>query len=584
MKTDDIQLKSLALLNLAGVSYSPTSNYILVGNTISGAKVYSSKNLATSDDLSSGAKLVHVLAAIVTPFNVLSKKEKDAIEHLAATSGNRKIVDSLDKDSLAKSGIAFSKNILSIVKSNTDHKAGTNSAGVLYDTWGVLSPAQKSLAIAALGIQTHQATSQGGPVCDLKIIDGKDQVFTVQDALDLLKAGKNPYGLVLNWEQIRKLHAVFGGKPTPEAMFDFADSHELLGKGTNDAAILGVSSQAIIQNGGKAAPQYGVGAIAIPSGKTPPQGYAKTAQLEGGDLISPQANIPSAAGALQNSLTGTKAGQHGVSSGAANIYSKWVSSDKKSSNKGVEGGSALIAGASKFKKTNPYLYGALVAFLSHYTKDSLSSNNPIEYIASLAGVALSRLVTGKKEAKAEMEGMLVAKRIGSQTPGEFAKVQINLRGLYASFGVSSKADAYQLSNQAYAEDRINELDLVAMQEIFNVVYDDNGLDAAQKLMNGKDRGLEIIRANIPVATNKMAEEQASIHKEVLTQMIKEEARQRNAVRYAKQQQKTEEEIQESSDNSQEEGVETPSNESEGSSFDNAQATAQSTTPQMGATP
>lgn len=549
---------SQSILTIAGVYSTPQKDSRPAGFSRTGAAVYVLNTLANSSNTEAGSAVLHSFAAMVAPFGVLTKKEKEAINQMAKESGSEKLINSLNKEHKDRKGSTFVAILLKAVGANDRNALGFLAATKLFDHWGVISPAQKSIAIAILAVQTHK-TSEGGPVCDIKIIDGPDnQIFYVRDALDLFAAGKNPYPLVEYWDQIYRLFKIYGGKPTPEIMADFATSHKLIGLAVNGAVVPGVSREAIKQNGGKSAPQYGVGALAIPRGKTPPQGYSKAASLQGGDIIAPSANANTAAGALQGSLTGTKAGQDGVSSDAVGVYSKWKKEDKKNEDKGADGGSALIAGLNALKESNPYLYGAMIAFITRYVSDKIEASNPVEYAASLAGIALARLVTGRAEDKADNEGLALAKQVHNATPAEFAKIQTNIKALYANFGVSSKSDAYQLTNQAYAEARINESDLVAMHQIFDIIYGDNGLAIAQKLMNGASKGLEIAKDKTPPAKNRMVEGQKEDHKETLAQMTKQEARARNQAKYANQpQQGSQEEQQEGAqqDNPQEEGAE-----------------------------
>lgn len=546
MKTDDLELKSLALLNLAGISHEPKQGYRAAGNSITGRQIYTSDALANSPDITSGAKLLHLLAAFVTPFNVLTKKEKEAVEHLATVSRDKKFIDELSNESQNKNLAPFIRKILTAVKANTDHDAGVISAHKLYDHWGVMSPAQKSLAIATLGIQTHQTTESGGPVCDLKIISGKDQTYTVQDALDALKEGKNPYSLVQNWNQIRQLHKVFNGKPTPESMSDFAHSHNLLARNSpKDQTVPGANIKDILKAGAKPAPQYGVGALAVKQGTPAQNGYGAVAQTKDAQIISPQANAKSAQGAVQGSLIGTEAGDKGISSGAVGVYNKWNPKDAKTRDKGAEGGSALLAGLTAIKSINPYLYGALVSFITKYAHRFVNSDNPLNYAAALAGIALGRIVSGKVEPDVDKEGVTLANKIHDSSNAEWAKLQINLKGYYASFGISSKADAYQLSNQAYSEGRVNESDLVAMHEIFNVVYDQNGLEIIQRLMNGKDKGLEIVREPEDNPKNTMTDGEAIIGKKIVAfATTKEDLQKQNKNKFQQQSQEQQQQPQE----------------------------------------
>lgn len=492
-----LQKISDGVLNIAGIFSTPRQGAQPAGVSKLGADVFTATNLASAVTLDAGAALIHGLGAFVYPFKVLDKRSIDEMTKLADLSRNRSFITALDREHEKRKGENFATTLIKAIGVPTDHALAVLTSVKLYDHWGVMSPAQKTLAIAAMGIQLHK-TNKNGAICDLVIVEGPGQKFTVKDALDLVQAGKNPYGLVLGWEQIYRLLRVYNDNPSNEAMSDFAITHNLLGNGPNDAAVAGVSRKLIDQNGAKPAPQYGVGALAVPSGKELPSGYTSAMQSPNGDIIVPEANAKTARGAMEGSLLGTKAGVDGISSDAVATYKKWKPADSTSKDRGVEGGSALIAGFTQLKSVNPYLYSAMLAFLMRYSHSSVDTDNSSKYVAALAGIALARIVAGKAEAQADKEGAALALSVQANDPADYAKLQINMRAMYANFGVSSKADAYQLSNQAYSENRIDETDLVCMHEVYDLVYDQNSFGAIPKLIQAKDKGLRIAKENLHV--------------------------------------------------------------------------------------
>lgn len=523
-----VQDGSDAVLQMAGISHTPQQGYQSAGYSSKGEAVYTSTQLAKSSNTQAGALLVHTLASFVAPFHVLTKKEMDGIEHLATVSNSAQNIKRLNVDAAKINPTTFMRSILSLVKGSRSALSDKASEKV-FDHWSIMSPAQKSLSIAALGIQTHK-TGEGGTVCDLKIISGDEGTVTVRDALSLLQSGRNPYAIIKFWSQLVPLEKVLGSQePTLENISDFAHSHSLVNADKNNAAVPGITGKRIAASSSKPAPQYGVGALAVPKGSGAPQGYAQAAQLQGGDIVAPQSNGKSAMGALSGSLVGTEGGDQGIGSGAAEVYKSWKKEDKKGQDKGAEGGSQLIAGLTALKGSNPYLYGALVSFLFHYTHENIKTDNPVDYFACLAGIALSRLLTGRKEKEAE--GQLVALGMQANTEADFEKLQVKLRALYAHFGINSKADAYQLSNQAFSEDRINESDIVSMHEVFDILYSQNGFPEAKKLMNGKDAGLRIVRMRTPKIKNTMTAGESKDNKAVVQALSKESMIRRNKARY-----------------------------------------------------
>lgn len=531
------------VLAISGVFSMPQPGTQPAGVSRTGANVFVAKGLINSGDTRSGATLIHALAAFVTPFNVLSKKEKDAIDSLVTNCINPNLYAVLDKLHQNREGEKFAATVIKATGAPVSKILAGTVAFKLYDHWGVISPAQKSLSLAATGIQVHK-TNKGGAVCDLKIVTGEETSFSVKDALNMMQQGKNPYPLVQNWEQIYRLVKVYNEKPTSEALMDFAVSHQLIGQGAKDAAVPGVSKKAIEQSGSRPAPQYGVGALAVPKGKQPPDGYTEVANMPQGNVIIPKANGSTAIGAVKGSLLGTKGGTAGISGDAVSTYSKWNKKEAKATDKGAEGGSALIAGLSLLKKSDPYLYSAMVSFIARFCYEKLTTTNPSQYVASLIGIALARIVTGKSEQAADSQGLAIAQQVEASIPADFAKLQIKLRGLYADFGVSSRADAYQLSNQAYSEGRINESDLVAMQEMYDVLYDINGFGALTKLVQGADKGLQIARIDFKF-TNTMTDNAPSAIEQVQTEDIRAKNRAKFQAQQAEQSEPEQMEAEES---------------------------------------
>ena len=186
--------------------------------------------------------------------------------------------------------------------------------------------------------------------------------------------------------------------------------------------------------------------------------------------------------------------------------------------------------------------GKLNAYDVDYTND-------LDYAASMGGISLSRLLHGGSgKAVDQMGGQLSNAAISSvgfgkdMTKENYEKVITNLRGMYAKSGLKTKTDAYQLANQAFAEKRINDSELVAMQQSFNLVFDNNSFDTAQKLMNGRWKGIEAAK-DAPPKKEKTTEPTETISKgaKVISkpELTKEELRLRNAAKYRQARQEQE---------------------------------------------
>lgn len=164
---------------------------------------------------------------------------------------------------------------------------------------------------------------------------------------------------------------------------------------------------------------------------------------------------------------------------------------------GIDGGGNLHTAAKpdylteEHKKQGRGAEGKLNYWDVDYTND-------LDYWSGTAGTSLTRLVAGGKNKAVDQLGGKIAngaiQNIGygqEMNPDNFNKWRDNMRSVYSQFGVKSKADAYQLVNQMFAEERVNDSDAVSMQQVLNILYDDNGYDTAQTLSAGRHRGIQV---------------------------------------------------------------------------------------------
>jgi hypothetical protein len=125
--------------------------------------------------------------------------------------------------------------------------------------------------------------------------------------------------------------------------------------------------------------------------------------------------------------------------------------------------------------------------------------NDVSYMASLGGVALSRMISGGAAKNVDqMGGQLTNAFIsnvdfedGELTEDKYYKIMENQRAVYSQAGIKSKSDAYGLANQLYAEGRINDFELVQMHQAFNMMYNENSYDYAMTLNAGRWNGVEV---------------------------------------------------------------------------------------------
>ena len=169
----------------------------------------------------------------------------------------------------------------------------------LYANWDRMSPAQKSKAVIALGLQSYKFTT-GEDFAKQWLIkpDATGEGLTFGQAFSLFGTGVNVYSLARNWKQMNTVQRVTGGVVTAANIANTAKSLNLLGYGTQGAAVQGATAAQLSQAGWSAAPSYGVGAVTANTGSQIPAGYTAVAS-EGGKIVAvPAANAATAGGGM----------------------------------------------------------------------------------------------------------------------------------------------------------------------------------------------------------------------------------------------------------------------------------------------
>ena len=456
------------------------------------------------------------------------------------------------------------------------------------------------MAITSLGLQGYKyATGESLASKNIITPTNTSPGLNVGQALDLFASCVNVYVLVNNWDQMNTFQKVTLGTGTAAQVASTAKNLGLLGAGTTNAAVPGITAEGLSAAGFTAAPQVGVGAITGSASSTVPAGYTVVAN-EGGTVTAvPTSLADSAAGVLQ-----TAGGIATVALGAKTVYDGWQGSGRTGVTNGALGGSAVAAGLYALGATNPYLLSAIVATsiigdstggkksndqksrdasrdvlvknglankdyqvtLADGTKYDIGVDghgqqfeakdpsklvnrksgklnawdidytNDLDFASGMGGTSLSRLLHGGTgKAIDQLGGQLGNAAVSSvghgkeMTPDNFNKVMTNLRAMYAQSGIKTKKDAYQLANQAFAEKRINDTELVSMQQAFNMMFDKNGYDTAQKLMSGRFQGIQAVKDGKPEKPTNAAQPQTTVVAASKTiPLTKEQIRARNA--------------------------------------------------------
>lgn len=607
-----------ATLSMAGISTQPLAGTTNIGVNSSGQQTYANTALLKSPDATAGTATMGALRQALDPLGAFSNEDASAWDKTATVAGDVSLTASLtdaaargDTKSFVNTALgAFKQPTIDALTKDPQNKAGLGaafSAFQLSQNWNSMSPAQKSLGLASLGIQTYKY-SNGVNLAQKSLIapDLKSGTpgLNVGQALNLFSAGYNVYGLAKNWDQLNTLQKVAYGTGSAAQLAELSKQFGMLGAGTGNAAVAGVTQEGLSAAGWTPTLHSGVGAVTGQIGSQVPDGYSVVSQSGDTVIAAPTSNIISAQGATgPGSLLDTAAGVSGVALGAKQVYDNWGTGGKTGALNGALGGAAMVGGLVALGASNPYILAGIVAYsalggsikqskgeqntslvatnpilgpqaliaekalslfgdgksgdqqgrdqirsvfqragLSNDNHDitladgskanigidghggSHSVTNPellvngqqsrsgagklnswdtdytndLDYAAGMGGSTLSQLLNGGVgKPISQLGGQLgnaFLKNVGygkSFTPENFNAVTANIRSAFAQSGIKSKADAYQLSNQGFAEGRFNATQLVTMQQAINMAFDKDGYSTAQKLMQGRFRGIEI---------------------------------------------------------------------------------------------
>lgn len=575
-----------AVQNGAGVYSQSSPSRIPMGVDTQGNPVFANKDLARSNDASAGQRLVKTVTDVLDPTGAFTDKDKGMLDQVAAVSGDLALVARLNELRQNGDTKGFVNALIQrfgqpVVNSITDNPRVQDGAGAamsayrLFATWDRLSPAQKGLGIAKLGLLAYRsATGENLFATQIIAPNGNIPGLNVGQALNLMGQGYNVYSLVKNWNQLNNIQKMTYGAATISNLAVTAQNMNLLGNGINGAAVGTAAIQQATSSGFIPAPSLGVGAMTGPAGSVPSGFVSAGTTAEGSQVIVPAANAPS--------VIPVAAGVINVGMGTKTIIDNWGTGGAKGRQAGLLGGSQIagglyLMGQSGFSSlafaSNPYLLAGVVATsvlvgsiqagksgdqlqrdairggwqklkltddkhqitLADGTKadvgidghggqfearhpELLQGNrkntklnawdvdytNDLDYTVNLGSSALNRLLFGNKDKAIDQEaGQLtnaMLKNIGhgkDMTPENFSKGMQNLRAAYAKVGISSKADAFQLANLAFAEHRINASDHASMLTTFDIMYNQDGYQKAQSLMKGRWNGIDALKTNPP---------------------------------------------------------------------------------------
>lgn len=388
--TQQVLSQGKTTLQGAGISPTPAPGYVPIGTSNSGQQLHASLQLLTNANPQEGTNVVQGLQQTLAPMGVLSPEDSGRIGKIAQTAGDSTLMSKLDSQQVSGDTKGFVQTMLKGVGETTSNVPATFSAQQLGQNWGSMSPAQKSMGIATLGLQNYKST-EGKTLAETPIVkpligrNGKlaSPGLSVAEGLDLLKNGYNTYSLVKNYDQVNALQQIASGEAkNPTQLANTARAFGMEGSGVTGAAAPGVTPERLQTTGWNNSSNLGIGAIISESGKDLPRGYSVIARTQEGVVAMPTDNANTQALAQPGSLVNTPAGIAGMSTGAYGVYKSWTNQNAgniggaagagQSTIQGASGGSAMSAGLNKLSQNNPYLLGGVIA--NSVTQNTVTAN------------------------------------------------------------------------------------------------------------------------------------------------------------------------------------------------------------------
>lgn len=503
----------------AGVYPAPGPDRVNVGMSTLGRPIWSDKKTADSTDSTAGKKLVQGLRVALEPTGAFTPDELASFDALGDTVSNPQLHQELDNVPRGKSGEFLNKILPKITPKAINAQSIVSGLNIAH-TWDNLSPAQKGMSLAGLGIQGHRFPD-GSSLETKDIVKAGENYPALKggQALGMLSGGVNIYPLVKKWPAYTTVSKLAGGSDNATDVATFANQTKIIGAGLNGAEVPDREGNEYNFPGWAFAPQYGPGAVVGSNQAKVPTGY-KVVRGSGGDVIAvPEGSFPMALGALQGGVAGTAAGKGGISTSAFNLMQKWSGAPAGSEKGAGRGGSALAAGVARMSKDNPFVFSAAVGSALYKHNKEIPERGD-DYLLEMGGVALERLANGRAAKDVDADGKKIAQSIPK---GSFPDRLSLLRTAWTTRGISSKADAYQLANQGFSEGRFDELDLVGIHQAVNAVFDPPNAAMLQTLLSGKSRVKETI--------NKLPVQESAPQPRMKPQvMTKEQAIERNKMR------------------------------------------------------
>lgn len=465
------------VLNATGITRTANPTNVQVGVDPQGNKIYTNPQLANNTSTSGGQQLAQTTGIALGAMGAFDNHaETSKFVGIGNNASNPDFHTQLDAARTNQDPKAFNALLGQSTGSPLDKNSSGYTGYQLYQNWNNLSPAQKSIGITGVGIQGFKFNN-GDTVATKQLTPALPDTpaMSVAEGLGLAASGANVAPAVTKWGQLSALQNTMYQPKTAGDVVQTANSLGILGYGQEGTAVP-MTAKTMQASQLTPAPHLGIGAATMPAGVGMPQGYVAAGKVAAGTVVVPAANQGTVNLNTPDIATGA----------ASQIYSGWKDGDTATQTKGVMGGSALVGGLHSMTQTNPYTLGAMVGHSTYNNVPDAAKTSPLGYATGMSGITMQRLLNGGSSVSTDQAG--AANQIeGAMTPDSYAAAMKNMKGVYSQNGIPSKEAGYQLVNQAYSENRLNETEAVAAHKSLDMTFDDNGYTLAQKLMTGRDK-------------------------------------------------------------------------------------------------
>lgn len=559
MANPKLQAQSAAVARNSGIFTTPADHRELSGFDKAGNSVYMTSALRGSTDISLGQKFIQTMKGVIDPTGAFDEgSDADSFEKIGVLSNNVQTILGLDQAIQGGDTKGFVSQIANLFNTtiqkqfdDPQNQAGVGTAFSAYNLasyWKQMSPAQKSLGLASLGMNAYKFGT-GENLADKVLAGGTNghPELTLGDTLGYIQTGVNGYDLVHNWDQYSTVQKVIRGGKTavdvattaqkwflnPETaaegskMLSSQVASQATKQGTED-----LGAQAVATQGADAAAADSISLASVGSALTVAGGAYMTydglknlkagwgkggrekgavrgliagAQISGGLAMMGVALGPiGIAGIMATSVAGNmiqvgKSLDQGARDQVRGVFKSSGLTDKdykitlasgKQVDVGIDGhgGQREVFDRDLLTDKDKGLK-KLNAWDTDYTND-------LDFLAGMGGITLSRLSTGGKGKNIDQYGSQLGNAAIADSNGRelnqenFTKMAANLRTFYNKQGIATAKDGENLARAAMQEGRINQIDYTQMQQTFNVVFN-NDFKTAKELMLGRWKGIDV---------------------------------------------------------------------------------------------